>query len=69
VVAKLHPLKRYRKKHKISANGMAKMVDMTRASIERIERYQQLPSMGAVTKFIKVTGLRADDFLPPKGAT
>lgn len=65
---KLHPLKAYRKKAKLSANAMAKKVGMTRASIERIERYDQLPPLATITRFVEASGkkLKVNDFLPPK---
>jgi transcriptional regulator with XRE-family HTH domain len=67
VAARLHPLKKYRKKHGISAAGMAKLVKMTRASIERIERYEQAPPIPTIEKLVAATGLLVTDFFPPKG--
>lgn len=61
-----HALTIYREKHDISVAQMARRVDTARQTIFRIERWEQVPSLGLVAKLIKATDgeVRADDFIP-----
>lgn len=60
---KLHPLRAYRYSNLITLDELAAKVRTTPASLSRIERRRQAPSLGMLDRLVKATGLSADDFL------
>jgi transcriptional regulator with XRE-family HTH domain len=59
-----HPLRQWRKTHKIVLKNLAYDAGTTIATISRIERGMQFPRWGLLFKLVKITGLRLDDFMP-----
>ncbi len=60
-----HPLTRFRELAGISVADFAKQVGTTRQSIFRIEKWEQTPSLGLVSKMCAATNgtLKASDFI------
>lgn len=60
-----HPLTAYREKHGVSMEALAAIARTSRQTIFRIERFEQNPSIGLISKIIRATdgAIRADDFL------
>ena len=59
----LHPLRAYRYRNKVSLSDLAVECRTTAASLSRIERRRQAPSLAMLKRLVRSTGLSADDFL------
>lgn len=58
-----HPLRAYRKREGMSLEALAEKVEVSGATISRIERWKQTPSLSLIAKLKAKTGLPADEFL------
>jgi transcriptional regulator with XRE-family HTH domain len=65
---KMHPVKQYRELHDLTLRELAVLVDTTDATISRIERGLQNPSLALLQRFVDRTGLKAEDFLRQEAA-
>jgi len=59
-----HPLRQWRKTHKIMLKSLAHDTGTTIATLSRLERGLQFPRWGLLFKLMKITGLSLDDFMP-----
>jgi transcriptional regulator with XRE-family HTH domain len=59
----IHPLRDFRFRHGVTLEELAERCRTTSASISRIERRRQSPSMAMLRRLTKATGLSADDFI------
>jgi len=59
-----HPLRLWRKTHKIMLKSLAHQTGTTIATISRLERGLQFPRSPLLFKLVRITGLRLDDFMP-----
>ena len=67
-----HALLRYRKIKQTSLRDFAKRAKTTAATLSRIERWEQTPSLGLVSRIVAETDglVHVDDFMkPPHGAS
>lgn len=64
-----HPLRKFRNKHGIGIDEMARRAGTSKASISRIENGSQWPSGGLLSRLIRATNgeVTADDFLTDRG--
>jgi transcriptional regulator with XRE-family HTH domain len=65
---RMHPVKRYRELHGLTLRQLADLVDTTDATVSRIERGLQSPSLALLQRFVDRTGLKAADFLRQEAA-
>jgi transcriptional regulator with XRE-family HTH domain len=65
---KMHPVKQYRELHDLTLSELADLVDTSDATISRIERGLQNPSLALLQRFVDRTGLKAEDFLRQEAA-
>lgn len=65
-----HALTKFRRENCLSVRDLARMIDVSAATVSRIETGKQNPSMALLVKLVEVSKnkLKADDFLPKKAA-
>jgi transcriptional regulator with XRE-family HTH domain len=61
----MHPLRAWRKRHHVSQQELADLVDVTQSFISLIERYINKPQEDALEKLRRITGLPTDAFIRP----
>lgn len=63
---KNHPLRNWRASHGKSLDELAATIGISKASLSRIETFEQSPSLGVIISIVWATKgeVNADDFLP-----
>jgi transcriptional regulator with XRE-family HTH domain len=63
----IHPLRRYRRRHKIALKQFAYAIGYDKSWLSKIERFRSQPGRELITRIIDVTDgeLRFDDFRRP----
>lgn len=63
----MHPLESYRQRKGLSLRTLAELAGTTAASLSRVIRYEQTPSLGLVQRLVDVCEgeLVADQFFDP----